>query len=134
MYTDFKLLIYIFFLSQRIALNLYSKEYKGNVITLKVRYSDFETITKRVTLKKYTSAIFDIYKSSVELLKDLDPVKKKIRLIGISVNNLKPYSLLGNLLFKDERKDENLTKAIEKISDKFGEDKLTIAGITDEES
>lgn len=124
----------LLFLSQRIALNLSSKEYKGNVITLKVRYSDFKTITKRMTLKKYTSAIFDIYKSSVELLKDLDLIKKKIRLIGISVNNLKSCSLLGNLLFKDEQKDENLTKAIEKISDKFGKDKLTIAGITDEES
>jgi DNA polymerase-4 len=124
----------LLFLSQRISLNLHSKEYKGKVITLKVRYSDFKTITKRMTLKKYTSAIFDIYKSSIELLKDIDLVRKKVRLVGISVSSLKANYLLDNLLFKDDQKDENLAKAIEKISDKFGEDKLTVAGITDKES
>ena len=67
------------------------------------------------------------------MLKDIDLVRKKIRLVGISVSSLKPNYLLDNLLFKDNQKDENLAKAIGKISDKFGENKLTVAGITDRE-
>ena len=82
-----------------------------------------------MTLKNYTSAIFEIYKSSVTLLKDLDLIRKKVRLIGISVSGLKQSSILDNVLYKEERKDEKLTCAIEKISEKFGDNKLIVAGI-----
>ncbi len=119
------------FLSQKISMNLHSRGYRGKVITIKVRYSDFRTITKRMTLKNHTSAIFDIYKSSLMLLKELDLVRKKVRLVGISVSSLKASSLLGDILFDDEKKDEKLTGAIEKISEKFGDTKLIIAGISD---
>jgi DNA polymerase-4 len=119
----------LLFLSQKISINLYLKGYKGRILTIKVRYSDFKTITKRMTLKNYTSAIFEIYKSSVTLLKDLDLIRKKVRLIGISVSGLKQSSILDNVLYKEERKDEKLTCAIEKISEKFGDNKLIVAGI-----
>ena len=119
------------FLSQKISMNLHSRGYRGKVITIKVRYSDFRTVTKRMTLKNYTSAIFDIYKSSLMLLGELDLVRKKVRLVGISVSSLKASSLLGDILFDDEKKDEKLTGAIEKISEKFGDKKLIIAGISD---
>ncbi len=119
------------FLSQKISMNLHSRGYRGRTITIKVRYSDFKTMTKRMTLKNYTSAIFDIYKSSLALLKELDLVRKKVRLVGISVSDLKLSSILGNVLFDEERKDEKLTGAIEKISEKFGDTKLIIAGIRD---
>jgi DNA polymerase-4 len=119
------------FLSQKISMNLHSRGYRGKVVTIKVRYSDFRTITKRMTLKNHTSAIFDIYKSSLMLLKELDLVRKKVRLVGISVSSLKPSSMLGNILFDEEKKDEKLTGAIEKISEKFGDTKLIIAGIRD---
>lgn len=117
------------FLSQKISMNLHSKGYRGKVITIKVRYSDFKTVTKRTTLKNYTSAIFDIYKSSLTLLKELDMVRKKVRLAGISIGELKSNSILGDILFDEEKKDEKLTGAIEKISEKFGDTKLIIAGI-----
>lgn len=119
----------LLFLSQKLSLNLHSKKYMGRILTIKIRYSDFKTFTKRITLKNYTSAIFDIYKSSLNLLKEVDLLRKKIRLLELSVGGLKSSSMLENSLFKEGYKDEKLTDAIEKISDKYGENKLTVAGI-----
>lgn len=122
-------------LSQKIYRNLRLKKYRGKVITLKVRFSDFKTITFRKTLKKYTSSIFEINRSAITLLEHLDLKRKKIRLIGIYMSNLKPASILPEHLFSlDESRDENLAQAIDKISDKFGENKLTIAKLTDKNS
>ena len=84
-------------------------------------------------MKKYTSSIFDIHKFSVSLLKNLDLKRKKIRLIGISVSSLKLTSMLGNLLSPDESEGENLAEAIDRISDKFGENILTIARLADKD-
>jgi len=120
-------------LSQKISRNLRLKKYKGRVITLKIRFSDFKTITRRVTLKNYTSNIFDIHKFSVSLLKNLDLKRKKIRLVGVSVSSLKPFSMLENLLPEEKSGYENLAKAIDRISDKFGENKLTIAKLADKD-
>ncbi len=119
----------LLFISQKISTNLYAKGYKGKTLTVKVRYSDFRTITKRMTFKSYTSAIFDIYKSSVLLLKELDLVRKKVRLIGISVGNLEKSSAIEGMLFNEERREEKLTGAIKKISEKFGDSKVIVAGI-----
>lgn len=123
----------LLFLSQKISRNLRLQKYKGKVITLKVRFSDFKTITRRVSLKKYTSGMFDIQRSSILLLKNFDLNRKKIRLIGVSVSNLKPVSLLENLLSDDRSADENLSEAIDRISDKFGGNKLTVARLADKD-
>jgi DNA polymerase-4 len=119
----------LLFLSQKLSLNLHSKKYMGRILTIKIRYSDFKTFTKRITLKNHTSAIFDIYKSSLNLLKEIDLLRKKVRLLGLSVGGLKSSSMLKDSLFNEEYKGEKLTDAIEKISDKYGENKLTVAGI-----
>ncbi len=116
-------------LSQKVSRNLNIKKYRGKTLTLKIRFADFKTITRSNTLQKYTHSMTEIYKASAMLLKNSDLLKKKVRLIGISVSNLKPDYLLSNNLFNQEYKQDSLTDAIEKITEKFGEDKITIAKI-----
>lgn len=125
----------LLFLSQKIYRNLRLKKYMGKVITLKVRFSDFKTITVRKTLKEHTCSLFEINRSAASLIENFDLKRKKIRLIGIYVSNLKPsYMLPENLFKQDEPKDEKLAEAIDKISDRFGENKLTIAKLMDKNS
>ncbi|MBN1298141.1 MAG: DNA polymerase IV [Actinobacteria bacterium] len=119
----------LLFLSQKISINLYSKGLRGRILTVKIRFSDFKTVTRRITLNKYTSAIFDIYKHCLEIFNNVDLKRKKIRLIGIYVSGLKTAAELGDRLIHEEEKDEKLTFAIKKIYEKFGKDKMFIAGI-----
>ncbi|MFO7928393.1 MAG: DNA polymerase IV [Candidatus Humimicrobiaceae bacterium] len=116
-------------LSQKVSRNLNLKKYRGKTLTLKIRFADFKTITRSKTLQGYTHSMMEIYKASVALLKSSDLLNKKVRLIGISVSNLKPDYLLNSSLFSQEHKEDSLTEAIERISEKFGEDKITIAKI-----
>lgn len=123
----------LLFLSQKVSTNLRSKKYKGNVLTVKLRFSDFKSITRRITLKKYTASVFEIYNSSVSILKSIDLLRKKIRLIGVSVSGLKQSFDVDNKLIREDDKQEKLLEAIEKISYRFGETKLLIADISDKD-
>lgn len=121
-------------LAQKITRNMRLKGYRGKIVTLKVRFSDFKTISRRVTLKQYTYGIFDIQKSAISILKNIDLKRKKIRLIGVSVSGLKENFLLEGLIPSDRSRDESLTEAIDTISNKFGENKLTLARIIEKDA
>jgi len=116
-------------LSQKIARNMRLKGYKGKIVTLKVRFSDFKTISRRITLKQYTYGIFDIQKSAISILKNIDLERKKIRLIGVSISGLVENFMLDTLIPSNRSKDESLTEAIDTIANKFGENMLTLAKI-----
>ncbi len=114
-------------LSQKISLNLAREGYKGKTITLKIRYSDFKGGTARITLDKYTDSMFEIFKTSFLLLEKFDLLRNKIRMIGVSVSNLKSYSLIKNTLFDQKDKGEDLSRAVAEINSRFGENKACIA-------
>jgi DNA polymerase IV len=114
-------------LSQRVSKNLMDIGYKAKTVTLKIRYSDFKTASARVTLKEHISSSFGIYRACVPLLDRFDIGKKKVRLVGISTSNLLSDAENECSLFKEENKQENLSKAMYEISKRFGDKKLAIA-------
>jgi len=114
-------------LSQKISLNLVREGYKGKTVTLKIRYSDFNGGTARITLDKYTDSMFEIFKASFLLLEKFDLIRNKIRMIGVSVSNLKSYCLIKNTLFDQKDKSEDVSRAVAEINSRFGENKVHIA-------
>ena len=114
-------------LSQKISSNLSREGYKGKTVTLKIRYSDFKGGTARITLGKYTDSMFEIFKSSFLLLEKFDLIRNKVRMIGVSVSNLKPYCLIKNTLFDQKDKGEDASRAVAEINSRFGENKVHIA-------
>lgn len=61
--------------------------YKGKTVTLKVRFSDFETHTRAKTLYEHTDSLEQIRRAAFDCLNRLE-LKKKVRLIGIRVSRL----------------------------------------------
>jgi len=114
-------------LSQKISSNLAREGYKGKTVTLKIRYSDFKGGTARITLSKYTDSMFEIFKASFLLLEKFDLIRNKIRMIGVSVSNLKSYCLVKNTLFDQKDKSEDVSRAVAEINSRFGENKVHIA-------
>jgi len=114
-------------LSQKISLNLAREGYKGKTITLKIRYSDFKGGTARITLDKYTDSMFEIFKTSFLLLEKFDLIRNKIRMIGVSVSNLKSHCLIKSTLFDQKDKNEDVSRAVAEINSRFGENKVCIA-------
>jgi DNA polymerase-4 len=59
----------------------------GKTVTLKVKYSDFQSITRSRTLEKPVVLSRDIMKHIKELLERTDAGRRKVRLLGITISN-----------------------------------------------
>jgi DNA polymerase-4 len=91
-------------------------------VTVKLRYSDFNTVTKQVVIP-YTSADHILLKTIKELFAKLYDKRLLVRLIGIRYSHLIP----GNYqihLWDDTEESVNLYQAIDSVKNRFGEDIL----------
>ena len=60
----------------------------GKTITVKVKYEDFQQVTKRHTLKTSIHTYDDILGNTNVLIEKIKDKNKQIRLIGVSISNL----------------------------------------------
>jgi DNA polymerase-4 len=61
------------------------KGYKIRTVTVKMRFSDFKTLTRAKTLPEPTGDLVEIKKAAFECLGRID-LKRKVRLIGIRLS------------------------------------------------
>jgi DNA polymerase-4 len=98
--------------------SLIKREAKGRTITLKIKYFDFQSITRSVTIDEAVDNASVIMKFVEPLLSKTEAGKKKVRLLGISVSNfddqvsadLKSRQLLLPLKFPEaaDKRSQNL--------------------------
>ncbi|MGL5641951.1 MAG: DNA polymerase IV, partial [Paraclostridium sp.] len=60
----------------------------GKTITIKVKYEDFQQVTKRHTLKSAIYTYKDILANTNILIEKIKNKDKEIRLIGVTISNL----------------------------------------------
>lgn len=75
-------------LSEKVSRRLHGHTLTGKTITLKIRYSDFETLTRQATLRNAVSNAPDIYRIAHKLLRKHRDAEQYVRLIGVSVSHL----------------------------------------------
>jgi DNA polymerase-4 len=61
---------------------------RGRTVTLKVKYQDFEQITRSRSLPSFIESRADLASASTALLAALFPSRKGIRLLGVSLSSL----------------------------------------------
>jgi DNA polymerase-4 len=61
---------------------------RGRTVTLKVKYADFEQITRSRSLGDYVSDVAVIRQTSLDLLRALYPLPRGIRLLGVTISGL----------------------------------------------
>jgi DNA polymerase IV len=64
------------------------KQKRARTVTIKVRYQDFTTITRSVTLAEATDDVEAIASSAVSLLDRTEAGVRPVRLLGVGVHNL----------------------------------------------
>jgi len=74
--------------ARQVAAGLKKEGDRARTVTLKVRYFDFQQITRSVTLSFYCDAASTILHNALTLLEKTRAGEKKVRLLGISVSNL----------------------------------------------
>jgi DNA polymerase-4 len=108
---------------EQVGARLRRYEMVARSVTVKIRYGDFETITRRTTLKQSTDTTGPIWDAARELF-DAWATRgfRPVRLIGVSVGQLSPASAEQMSLFVDpkEEKAKRLDKTLDAINAKFG--------------
>jgi DNA polymerase-4 len=109
------------YLCERVGAELRQESKHARTVTLKLRYTDFETITRRISSREATDADEVIFAAAVKLLEQALARKRKlVRLIGVGVSNLTGYGKQLNLLDSRPQRLGHLDKAIDRIRDKYG--------------
>lgn len=109
------------YLGERVGADLRSRDRQARCITLKLRYADFTTITRRHTLPQTTDSDQAIYATGEKLLdRAIGREKQAVRLIGIGVANLVESGRQLNMLDSSEKRHQQLNKAIDRIRSKYG--------------
>ena len=109
------------YLCERVGAELRQESKHARTITLKLRYADFETITRRISSKEVTDADEVIFAGAVKLLDQALARKRKlVRLIGVGVSNLVSYGKQLCLLDSRPQRLWHLDKAIDRIRKKYG--------------
>jgi DNA polymerase-4 len=60
----------------------------GRTVTVKIKYADFQIITRSRTLPELVSSREELERTSVELVQSIFPLEKKVRLLGVSLSNM----------------------------------------------
>lgn len=90
--TDAQVVAELARLADMVAAALAKHQLHGKTVVLKVRNTEFETLTRRVTLPQYVASAPAINAAAVALWRQVAPAELKLRLLGITVTNLAPAS------------------------------------------
>lgn len=115
-------------LATRTAERLRARHLEARTIAIKVRYDDFETVTRSRTLTEATNATRRIYLTALDLFTELTGggvcTPRAVRLIGVRAEQLAPEGGDTAALWSDDEEWRNLDQAIDRVTDRFGRDGL----------
>ena len=117
----------LFTLTDDVCHTLRSSNLKGKTVSIKIRYPDFHSITRAVTLEQYTSSFEPVFAAVQQLMQHNYKDGTAVRLIGVSVSNLKKDDQIVEQqdLFQDDtlqKKQNALNSVMDSINGKYGGD------------
>lgn len=117
-------------LAEQVTYRLRKYNMKAKTVNVQLRTEDFKDKTHQGKIDSETSSTKEIYKKAKELLEQMYKEGIPIRLIGLRVDNLVEEGEIQISLFNNEnnKKQEQLDKAIDEIKDKYGYNTITRAG------
>ena len=107
-------------LSDKVGYRLRKHNLAGSCVQIKIRYSDFSTITRQKMLQQPTNLDDDIFEAVMELLKSHLTVGREVRLLGVAVTKLDEPATQLSLWDNSAQKKTQLTEAIDSLKDKYG--------------
>lgn len=124
-----KLLEILLALTEQVCFRLRKQEMVAKTVNVQIKTKNFEIYSHQKTLEIPTDSTKQIVNVAKELLRVLHK-GQYIRLIGVSVANLSEKAERQISLFDTEKteKEEKLNRTIDLLKEKYGYNKVTIAG------
>ncbi|HEY6072377.1 MAG TPA: DNA polymerase IV [Anaerolineales bacterium] len=110
--------------SAEVGRSLRQNDLAGKTVKLKLRWPDFTTLTRQITLPQPTDNDEEIFKAALGLLKAIRRSRQPVRLIGVGVSGLSaPVRQLG-LWDVDTEKSRKVQDVLDELQAKFGKDAI----------
>jgi DNA polymerase-4 len=108
-------------LCEEVGRDLRREGYRGRVITLRMRFPDFTTITRQHALSHRTNDSEEIYAVARDLFKE-NRLGRAIRLLGVSVGEIVKGTLYEEpLLFEPDHRRRDAVEAVDALKDRYGD-------------
>ena len=117
--------------SERVADRLRRAGFSGRTVSLKVRFSDFTTISRSRTLESPTNVGRDIYKAALQLLTGAEVNGRPVRLLGVGLSSLDESDAPHQLATDRPATWDDLADAVSKVRGRFGVDAVGPARLSD---
>lgn len=111
-------------LSDNIGQRLRSNRLSGKTIKLKIRWYDFQTFTRQITLPNATDQTDIIYAAVEGLFIQNWPSNKKVRLIGVGISGLNSHPIQLTLWDSTSKRNQRLQEAIDDLQNRFGKQSI----------
>lgn len=99
----------------------------GRTVTLTIRYADFSTFSRQQVQAQPVSQSEEIYRAALRILDSL-LLSQPVRLLGVRLSGLE-HRTRQLLLLPEERRQQQLTGALDEVNDRFGEFTLMSASL-----
>lgn len=109
-------------LSMQVGRQLRKNDFAGKTVKLKIRWSDFTTITRQVTLPTSTNNDDEISRTAIKLMKTVRKPNQAVRLIGVGVSGLGAPVRQLSLWDAGSEKSRKLQEVIDQLQEKYGRD------------
>jgi DNA polymerase-4 len=96
----------------------------GTTVRIKLRWPDFTTLTRQVTISQPTDQDDEIFHLALDLLEKVRAKGKAVRLIGVGISGLGPPLRQLELWGADSEKSRRLQEALDTVRAKFGEQSI----------
>ncbi len=116
-------------LADKVGYRLRQAGFAGSVVQIKLRYSNFETLTRQTALPQPTNLDDEIYAAAEKLFEANIIPTRAVRLIGIGISRLNPPYRQLSLWDDNQDEKEKLASAIDQLKEKYGQDVIKRASV-----
>ncbi len=111
-------------LSESVGRRLRKKDRKGTTIKLKLRWSDFTTLTRQVSLSEPTNDDREIYSAVKKLFNNSWKKGRPVRLLGVGVTQFDNPVKQLSLWEAPNKKDDKLFSAVDDVRNRYGKNSI----------
>ncbi len=105
-----------------VARQLRKNDLAGKTVKVKLRWSDFTTITRQTTLPTSTDNEDEIFHAAVKLMKSARKPNQPVRLIGVGVSGIGAPVRQLSLWDVGSEKSRKLQEVVDALQEKYGKD------------
>ncbi len=99
---------------------LHQRSRRARTVTVKIRWPDFETLTRQTTLDRATDDETLIAETALELFEQVWEPGKAVRLLGMGVSNLDEHVRQLGLWDPDVHREQQIHQALKDLQARFG--------------